>query len=113
MVFPLQDKYVNLLTDFENFSPDEQDSYQSSLKYYRDLNNVIDSSWQEGVEQGREQGQRSMIALIGELTRRVGALPSEVLELIDGLSLVDLEVLGEALMGFSELDVLVQCLRGW
>jgi len=95
------------VAEIANFSPNEQDSYQSSLKYYRDLNNVIDTSWQDGLE----QGQRSMITLMGELTRRVGALPPEVLELIDGLSLSGLRALEDALMEFSDLDELVQWLR--
>lgn len=44
------------IAEISNFSPDEQDIYQNSLKYYRDLNNVIDTSRQEGLEEGIEQG---------------------------------------------------------
>ena len=39
-----------------NFSGEEREAYQSSLKYYRDLNNVIDTSYQEGHEEGRLEG---------------------------------------------------------
>lgn len=74
------------------------------------MNNIIDTSWQDALEQGVEQGQRSLIAR--QLTRRVGDLPLEILELINGLLLPDLEALGDALIEFSGLDELVQWLRG-
>lgn len=44
------------IAEIANFSPDEQDTYQNSLKYYRDLNNVIDTARQEGIERGIERG---------------------------------------------------------
>ena len=44
------------VAELANFSPAEQDSYQSSLKYYRDMNNVIDTAKQEGLQAGIEQG---------------------------------------------------------
>jgi len=61
----LQDKYINpftdfgfkklfgsepnkdLLIDFLN-QPDEKNKYEESLKYYRDLKNVVDTSFDEG-----------------------------------------------------------------
>jgi len=56
---PLQEDIFNQLFDvaeIANFSAMERDSYQNSLKYYRDLNNVVDTSRQEGLEEGRKQG---------------------------------------------------------
>lgn len=44
------------IAEIANFSSQEQDSYQNSLKYYRDMNNVIDTSRQEGVKEGLKQG---------------------------------------------------------
>ena len=44
------------VAEIANFSSDEQDVYQNSLKYYRDLNNVIDTSRQEGLQEGIERG---------------------------------------------------------
>lgn len=38
------------------FDPEERSSYESSLKYYRDLKNVIDTARDEGLEQGLERG---------------------------------------------------------
>ena len=39
------------------FQPEERDAYESSLKYYRDLKNVIDTARDEGREEGREEGR--------------------------------------------------------
>ncbi|MBF0196062.1 MAG: PD-(D/E)XK nuclease family transposase [Planctomycetes bacterium] len=49
---------------FENFfkaaevaklTPKEKENYEKSLKYYRDLNNVIDTAFDEGKEEGRKE----------------------------------------------------------
>lgn len=58
----LKDKYINPLTDFgfkklfeaaeiAKFSAEEREAYEDSLKYYRDLKNVVDTSKQEGIKQ--------------------------------------------------------------
>ena len=48
------------VAEIANFSPEEVVRYEDSLKYYRDLKNVLDTAREEGVEQGidigREQG---------------------------------------------------------
>jgi len=74
--YPSQDRYINLLTDFgfkrlfgtepntnkklvseiANFSVVEQEAYENSLKYYRDLQNVVATSREEGIEEGRQEG---------------------------------------------------------
>ncbi|NET62675.1 MAG: DUF4351 domain-containing protein, partial [Symploca sp. SIO2E6] len=46
------------VSEIANFSAVEQDAYENSLKYYRDLQNVVDTSRQEGIEEGREQGRQ-------------------------------------------------------
>ena len=54
-----QGKYINPFTDFgfqklfeaaeiAKFTPDEKNKYEESLKYYRDLKNVVDTSFDEG-----------------------------------------------------------------
>lgn len=64
----LADKYVNPLTDFgfkklfeaaeiANFSLEERQAYEDSLKYYRDLKNVVDTSREEGIEEGKIEGK--------------------------------------------------------
>lgn len=40
------------------FEPAERQAYESSLKYYRDLKNVIDTAHDEGREEGFEEGAR-------------------------------------------------------
>ena len=83
------------IAEISNFSPDEQDSYQSSLKYYRDLNNVIDTSRQEGLEEGIEQGieqgrQAEKIAIARSL---LGQLPIETISQTTGLTVAEVEQL--------------------
>lgn len=62
----LKDKYINPLTDFgfkklfeaaeiAKFSPEEREAYEESLKYYRDLKNVVDTSREEGILEGIEK----------------------------------------------------------
>ncbi|NJN22193.1 MAG: Rpn family recombination-promoting nuclease/putative transposase [Leptolyngbya sp. RL_3_1] len=56
---PLQEAVFDQLfevAEIANFSPGEQEGYQESLKYYRDLNNVVDTSRQEGKQEGLEIG---------------------------------------------------------
>ena len=95
----LQDKYINPFTDFgfkklfgsepnkdllfqklfgaaeiAKFTPDEKTKYEESLKYYRDLKNVVDTSFDEGkdernLEIGRLMKAKGMkINLIAEIT---------------------------------------------
>ena len=60
----LQDKYINPFTDYgfkklfeaaeiARFDPEEKARYEESLKYYRDLKNVVDTSFEEGREEGK------------------------------------------------------------
>ena len=57
-----EEKYINPLTDFGfkklfgtepkigRFSPAEREAYEESLKYYRDIKNVVDTSIEMGVK---------------------------------------------------------------
>ena len=76
------------VAEISNFSPDEQDSYQSSLKYYRDLNNVIDTSRQEGLEEGIERGiEQGRKAEKVEIARSLlDKLPVETISQTTGLT---------------------------
>ena len=42
--------------EIAKFTPDEKNNYESSLKYYRDLKNVVDTSYNEGKAEGIEEG---------------------------------------------------------
>ena len=62
---------------------------------------IVTSWMQEGIEQGIEQGERSLVLRL--LTKRVGTLPSEVRDRIDQLPIDQVEALGEALLEFRKL----------
>lgn len=44
------------VAQISNFSRSERQAYEESLKYYRDLQNVVDTSRAEGIEQGIQRG---------------------------------------------------------
>ena len=47
----LQDRVFQKLfeaAEIAKFTPDEKNKYEESLKYYRDLKNVVDTSFDEG-----------------------------------------------------------------
>ena len=48
----LKDKYINIFeaAEIARFTPEEREAYEESLKYYRDLKNVVDTSRQEGIK---------------------------------------------------------------
>ena len=51
----LQEKIFQRLfesAEIAQFSPSEKDAYEESLKYYRDIKNVVDTSKEEGIEAG-------------------------------------------------------------
>jgi len=43
--------------EIAKFTPEEQAGYEASLKYYRDLKNVIDTAVAEGESKGRLEGK--------------------------------------------------------
>ena len=106
--------------EIANFSEAEQDSYQNSLKYYRDMNNVIDTSREEGRIEGIELGEtqattrildlnRSVILSL--LSRTIGELPDDVALQINQLSLERIETLTRRFLDFNTVDDLVNWLR--
>jgi predicted transposase/invertase (TIGR01784 family) len=113
----LQDSIFSQLfevAEIANFSRIEQDSYQNSLKYYRDMNNVVNTSRQEGRKEGQEEGiemgQRSLI--LRQLTRRIGVLPDNLNDRIQLLPIDQLAILAEDLLDFSGLNDLVAWMDG-
>ena len=89
------------VAEIANFSPEEVIRYEDSLKYYRDLKNVLDTARGEGVEKGigigREQGidigrAREKMDTAAKMLARGLDLQS-VME-ITGLSREDIEKLG-------------------
>ena len=113
----LQDSIFSQLfevAEIANFSRIEQDSYQNSLKYYRDMNNVVNTSRQEGRKEGQEEGiemgQRSLI--LRQLTRRIGVLPDNLNDRIQLFPIDQLAILAEDLLDFSGLNDLVAWMDG-
>jgi hypothetical protein len=56
------EKYINPFTDFGfkklfGTEPEEKEQYEESLKSYRDLKNVIDTSYGDGKKDGEIEGE--------------------------------------------------------
>ncbi len=66
-----------------------------------------------GYERGKEEGQQeqAQTLVLRQLQKRVGELPQQVREQIQGLSLEQLEALGEALLDFSAVADLLNWLQ--
>jgi predicted transposase YdaD len=66
-----------------------------------------------GYERGKEEGQQkqAQTLVLRLLQKRVGELPQQVREQIQGLSLEQLEALGEALLDFSAIADLLNWLQ--
>jgi predicted transposase/invertase (TIGR01784 family) len=113
------------IAEIAKFTPEEQRAYENSLKYYRDLHNVIETSKLEareegiviGREEGREEGitigreeekllnltrQRSL--LLKQLSRKLGEIPNSIQQKINQLSMESLETLSEMLFDFNKLE---------
>ena len=81
--------------EISNFTPEERDRYESSLKYYRDLNNVIDTARQEGHAEGHAVGARSALVAVARKLLAAGSTPAEVARVVD-LPLAEIARLAEA-----------------
>jgi predicted transposase/invertase (TIGR01784 family) len=107
--------------EIANFDPNEQETYQNSLKYYRDMNNVVDTARQEGVEEGIERGielerariiDRQRAVTLGFLGRSLGDIPEDIQAQVNQLPIAQLERLQEILLNFTDIDDLVAWLEG-
>ncbi|MCU0568858.1 MAG: Rpn family recombination-promoting nuclease/putative transposase [Oculatellaceae cyanobacterium Prado106] len=103
------------VTEIANFSPDEQQGYQASLKALRDWYAIEMTARQEAKEEGREeerelslQRQRSLTLRL--LSKKLGELDESIPDRITALSIESLEALGEALLDFNSLADLEQWL---
>ncbi len=45
------------IAEIAQFKPDQMDAYESSLKYYRDIKNVVDSYYINGAKEGEIKGR--------------------------------------------------------
>ena len=105
------------VAEIANFSLTEQASYHNSLKYYRDMNNVVDTARQEGrekgIEEGIEQGRREERSkmLLRLLPRSVGELSDDLQSQINQLSIAKLDELTEFFLDFTDLQDLINWLQ--
>lgn len=87
----LQDKIFKRLfeaAEIAKFTPEERNAYEDSLKYYRDIKNVVDTSREEGLKEGIEkrnveiarQMQKEQIP-IEQISRITGLSKEEILKL--------------------------------
>ena len=85
----LQDRVFQKLfeaAEIAKFTPDEKNKYEESLKYYRDLKNVVDTSFDEGKVEGK--AERNI-----EIARQMRAKGMEVTLIaeITGLAIDEIE----------------------
>jgi len=70
--------------EIAKFDPDQRDAYENSLKYYRDLKNVVDTSFEEGKMEGK-------IELVIQMLQM--GLPIEQIAQISGLTVEEINKL--------------------
>ncbi|QEP43535.1 Rpn family recombination-promoting nuclease/putative transposase [Ectothiorhodospiraceae bacterium BW-2] len=71
------------------FQPAEREAYENSLKYYRDLKNVVDTAWDEGHAEGEINGARNL--LIRLITKKFGEPNEQMVKKISAANLAQLE----------------------
>lgn len=91
----LQDRVFAKLfeaAEIAKFTPKEREAYEESLKYYRDIKNVVDTSREEGLKEGMEKGmEKRNIEIAKELKKN--SVPIEVIIQSTGLSKEEIEKL--------------------
>jgi len=98
-----KDKYINPFTDFgfnklfeqaelANYSDQEYREYEQSLKIYRDLNNVIETAYDEGETKGFQKGIEKGIRLTAQKLKQEG-LSNEMISKVTDLTITEVEQL--------------------
>jgi len=125
---PLQENVFMQLFEvaqIASFSQAERESYENSLKYYRDMNGVIETAREEGIQEGMRKGiqkgiqegkvqgvQEGKISLLLKLlSRKLGAIPDEIKVLLHQLAPEVLDVLSETLFDLESLEDLHNWLK--
>ncbi len=95
----LQEKVFEKLfaaAEIARFTPEERRAYETSLKYYRDIKNVVDTSLEEGLKKGMqegiEKGRKETIQEIASNMKLAGFANSDIAK-CTGLSEGDVEQL--------------------
>jgi predicted transposase YdaD len=81
--------------------------------YQQDRQLAVEQGIERGIEQGIEQGRQveGVSLILRLLTRRIGAIPDNLIEQISQLPIETLENLGEALLDFQNETDLVNWLE--
>jgi predicted transposase/invertase (TIGR01784 family) len=76
--------------ELANYSEQEYREYEQSLKTYRDLNNVINTAYDEGEAKGIEKGIEKGIRLTAKKLKQEG-LSNEIISKVTGLTTTEIE----------------------
>ena len=74
--------------EIANFGPQEMDRYEDSLKVYRDLNNVIDTAFGDGVMEGEIKRTREIAKAL-----KAGGAALELIRSATGLTAAEIDAL--------------------
>ena len=90
------------LLNIAKFSKKEREAYEESLKNYRDIKNIVDTSREEGLQEGREEGLQK-----GRKEREIEIVKNCVLakmnnSTISSITGLDLAVIQEIRKSFSD-----------
>jgi predicted transposase/invertase (TIGR01784 family) len=79
--------------EIAKFDPNQLQAYESSLKYYRDIKNVVDTSFEEGKLEGIEEGMMKakieiakQLLLAGTTVDQVSTLTGLTIQELEGLN---------------------------
>ena len=129
------------VAELAKFSRQDRNAYENSLKYYRDMQGVINTARIEGVEQGIQKGLEQGIQkgleqgiqkgreegiqegmeqgiqkgqrslLISLISRKFGNIPLNIAEKLNRIESNQLEALIEALFDLEDLEAIDRWLR--
>lgn len=80
------------VAEIARFTPSEKELYEESLKYYRDLKNVVDTSKAEGIQIGMEKGEKQKSIKVAKEMKADGVSVSKIAQ-YTGLSQDEIEKL--------------------
>jgi predicted transposase/invertase (TIGR01784 family) len=103
MIMALEDKYINPLqekiyeklfaaAEIAKFSKQEREMYEESLKFYRDIKNVVDTAFDDGKSLGKIEGKIEQNYQLAKKLKEKG-LPIELIIEVTGLSAEEIEKL--------------------
>ncbi len=92
------------IAEISKFDEQSYFEYQSSLKYYMDLKNSINTSYDEGLEKGKIEGQieKSISHIIKLLTKKLGIIPKKIKDKI--ISCTDIVKLDEIIDKIFDIE---------